>query len=69
MFKYGIFDVSLLTNGFDDAQAVCGLGAVSIIQQPERRNTTGMIGFVVNSNNVQTWILRDISPIQAVTEF
>lgn len=42
MFKYRIFDVSLLTNGFDDAQAICDLWAVSIIQQPERRNTTGM---------------------------
>lgn len=42
MFKYEYFDLSLLTNAFDDAEAVCDLGAVSIIQEPERRKTTGM---------------------------
>lgn len=28
-----------------------------------------MIGFVVNSNDAQEWILGDISPLQAVPEF
>lgn len=45
---------SLLTNGFDDAEGICALGAVSIIQQPERRKGEVVVwtsDFVVHNIN------------------